>query len=360
MRSTSLLRQAAAQAPSPDAYAKSLAYATDLVRRTDHEAIFASHFYPGDVRPAYLALRALNAELAGLPDQVSNQLVGRMRFQWWKDAIKGLYDGKPPPHPLMTLLSSLPQRPFLSAYHFNRLISTRESNFLNPTFHTLQDLADYSAGTQASLLYLLLQATAASSSSSSSGAAASLSIGGGGAGLRHSTPFQHQGGEHEGAVDGVTTNGGGGTALKEADDLTLDHAASHLAVAVTIATLLRSIPHHAGRRTSVIPLDVASKHQLQEEALFRKGPEAEGLQDAVAQLAGIAQAELRTARECFDGTTGLPKRAVPVFLAATPARSYLDRLASPKVDYNPFDVTLAKRYWKLPFQVWGDARNSRF
>lgn len=162
--------------------------------------------------------------------------------------------GKPPPHPLMTLLSSLPQRSFLSAYHFNRLISTREANFLNPTFHTLQDLADYSAGTQASLLYLLLQATAASSSSS--GAAAI----GGGAGLRHSTPFQHQGGEHEGAVDGVTTNGGGGgtAALREADDLTLDHAASHLAVAVTIATLLRSIPHHAGRRTSVIPLDIGA------------------------------------------------------------------------------------------------------
>ncbi|GAA5862006.1 hypothetical protein JCM3774_006138 [Rhodotorula dairenensis] len=354
MRTTSLLRQAAGQATAPDAYAKSLAYATDLVRRTDHEAIYASYFYPADVRPAYLALRALNAELAGLPDQVSNQLVGRMRFQWWKDAVKGLYDGRPPPHPLMTLLSSLPQKPFLSAYHLNRLISTREANFLNPTFHTLQDLADYSAGTQASLLYLLLQATAAGPGSAASAAAL------GGVGLRHSTPFKHQGGEHEGAIDGVTSDGGSSSALKEADDLTLDHAASHLAVAVTIATLLRSIPHHAGRRTSVIPLDVASKHQLQEEALFRNGPDAAGLQDAVAQLAGIAQAELRTARECFDGTTGVPKRAVPVFLAATPARSYLDRLASPKVDYNPFDVTLAKRYWKLPFQVWGDARNSRF
>lgn len=250
----------------------------------------------------------------------------------------------------MALLSSLPQRPFLSAYHLNRLISTREANFLNPTFHTLQDLADYSAGTQASLLYLLLQATAAPG-----GAASSAALGG--AGLRHSTPFQHQGGEHEGAIDGVTSNGGGSAALREADDLTLDHAASHLAVAVTIATLLRSIPHHAGRRTSVIPLDVgtsreklphpslfssanqslmkgkggtltdspvwpASKHQLQEEALFRNGPDAAGLQDAVAQLAGIAQAELRTARECFDGTTGIPKRAVPVFLAAVSSRLF--------------------------------------
>lgn len=100
MRSTSLLRQATAPAAS-DAYAKSLAYATDLVRRTDHEAIYASHFYPAYVRPAYLALRALNVELAGLPDQVSNHLVGRMRFQWWKDAIKGLYNVSP---------ASLPQR----------------------------------------------------------------------------------------------------------------------------------------------------------------------------------------------------------------------------------------------------------
>lgn len=150
--------------------------------------------------------------------------------------------GTPPPHPLMTLLSSLPQRPYISAYHFNRLITTRESNFLNPTFHSLQDLADYSSGTQASLLYLLLQATAAQ------GGPATLDLNS----LRHSVPFEHQGGEH----DGTAAMEQGAQALKEADDLTLDHAASHLAVAVTIATLLRSIPHHVGRRTSVIPLDV--------------------------------------------------------------------------------------------------------
>lgn len=129
--------------------------------------------------------------------------------------------------------------------------------------------------------------------------------------------------------------------LKEADDLTLDHAASHLAVAMTISTLLRSIPHHAAKRVNVIPLEVgklqfrlhhldtfsnqltlessltlASRHNLQEESLFRKGPSTPGLQDCVATLAGIAQAELRTARECFDGTTGVPKRATPVFLSA--------------------------------------------
>lgn len=103
MRASAVVRQATAPG-SREAYDKALLYATDLVRRADHESIYASYFYPSSVRPAYLALRALNVELAGLPDQVSNQLVGRMRFQWWKDAIKGLYEVRSFPRPRLVPL----------------------------------------------------------------------------------------------------------------------------------------------------------------------------------------------------------------------------------------------------------------
>lgn len=116
---------------------------------------------------------------------------------------------------------------------------------MNPTFHSLQDLADYSAGTQASLLYLLLQATAA-------GSASGAPIPVGGAATRHATPFEHVGHEHDPVDPGSVSD------LKDADDLTLDHAASHLAVATTIATLVRSIPHHAAKRVNVIPLEVGA------------------------------------------------------------------------------------------------------
>lgn len=84
MRPTLLLRSAAA----PN-YAKSLEYATNLVRRGDSDAIWPSHFYPSSIKPAYLALRALNIELATIDDDVSNPMVGRIRYQWWKDALKG-------------------------------------------------------------------------------------------------------------------------------------------------------------------------------------------------------------------------------------------------------------------------------
>lgn len=91
MRPTLILRQTISP-QSKEGYQKALAAAEALVRRGDPEAIYASYFYPGHLRPAYLALKAFNVELAGLQDQVSNQIVGRMRYQWWKDAIKGVYD----------------------------------------------------------------------------------------------------------------------------------------------------------------------------------------------------------------------------------------------------------------------------
>lgn len=165
---------------------------------------------------------------------------------------------RPPPHPVCHLLASLPQLSQLSSYHFTRLISARESHFLNPSFSTLQDLADYSAGTQASLLYLLLQATAQPASTEK---------------LPHARPFEHTGSEHMHLSDsdlssGSSVGGGSSPELKAPDDLTLDHAAAHLAVANTIAVLLRSIPHHAGKRINVIPAEIgqssaADRYELQ-------------------------------------------------------------------------------------------------
>ncbi|GAA5985248.1 hypothetical protein JCM11641_003649 [Rhodosporidiobolus odoratus] len=338
------------QASAPGVnFAQSLAFATDIVRRTDHEAIYAAYFYPASVRPAYLAIRAINAELAGLPDQVTTPLAGRMRFQWWREGLKSAFEGSAPSHPLLSLLSHLPQRSFLSPYHLTRLLKARESHFLSPSFASLQDLAEYSAATQSSVLYLLLQATAAETPPAPERDHASMPRL-----LRHASPFRHTGNEHE--PEAAANN----VIASEADDLVLDHAASHLGVALTITTLIRSIPHHARNKTSVIPLEVAARHHLSEEALFRHGPEAPGFQDAVATLAGIAEAELRMARQCFDGTTGIPKRAVPVFLSATPARSYLARLADPKFDFNPFSPGLQRRNWKLPFRIWYDARRNAF
>ncbi|SGZ32163.1 BQ5605_C043g12099 [Microbotryum silenes-dioicae] len=326
-----------------------LAYATQLVRKTDLDSLWSVLAYPQSVRPAYLCLRAFNVELATIDDQVSNPIVGRMRYQWWRDTIKQTFE----------LLHSLPQFDQLSAYHLLRIINAREQHFLNPHFHSLQDLAEYSASTQSSLLYLLLQATATSTSSPHPSSPGALSTG-----KRHEKLFEHVGHEHDHDHDPTSSSArtSSGTSTKQVDDLTLDHAASHIAVTNTIATLLRSIPHHAQKRINVIPTEIASRYDVKEEALFRQGPSTPGLTEAVATMVGIAYAELRTARSCFNDTTGIPKRARPVFLSLTPARSWLDRLAKEDGDkaFEVFNPRVLRTDWKLPVQIWRDSRRALF
>ena len=64
----------------------------DTVARRDYNA-FLTHFaYPTALQPYFFALRAFNAELASIKDDVSNELIGRVRMGWWRDAIRGVYE----------------------------------------------------------------------------------------------------------------------------------------------------------------------------------------------------------------------------------------------------------------------------
>jgi NADH dehydrogenase [ubiquinone] 1 alpha subcomplex assembly factor 6 len=120
---------------------------------------------------------------------------------------------------------------------------------------------------------------------------------------------------------------------------------------------------------------------VREEEVFRHGPEAEGLQDAIFKVATRANDHLITAREMLEnlkagksaghdfeheGETGhiytseevaadgasrsetaLRDRAFSVLLESIPAGDYLNRLQ--KANFDPFRV---KSSWNLPWQLW--------
>lgn len=104
------------------------------------------------------------------------------------------------------------------------------------------------------------------------------------------------------------------------DPDTLSHAASHLGVAQTVATLLRALPFHATKSRMVIPAEITAKHGVVQEEVFRKGGGARGLEDAAYEFACIANGHLNSAREMFEANGGkVPPRAVPIFLAGVSA-----------------------------------------
>jgi phytoene synthase len=66
------------------------------VRRVDEDRWISSRFAPTAQRRALTALYALNYELARVQAVVSEETLGLIRFQWWREAIGEIEAGKMP------------------------------------------------------------------------------------------------------------------------------------------------------------------------------------------------------------------------------------------------------------------------
>lgn len=317
-------------------------------RKGDYDAYLIRQFVPKSARDAYDALRTLNLELARLPETVSNPTIGRFRMQFWRDAVNNTFAGKPPREPISIVLHSaitaLTERSQSGSakslkFWLLRLINTREQHMDNRPFPSLTALEEYAENTYSTLMYMTLAAI---------------------------------------PVRSVHT----------------DHLASHIGKACGIVATLRGIPILAAppqpiqTRSGVdvgitrnpallLPLDVMAQVGLREEDVFRKGPDAEGLQDAVFNVATRANDHLITAREMLknlqagrdpghdyehegesehvyvedgNGDQGPAQdihRGFGALLEAVPAAEYLSRLEA--ADFDPFKV---KTSWKLPWRIW--------
>ncbi|KAH9950578.1 Squalene/phytoene synthase [Amylocystis lapponica] len=276
-------------------------YCSSLVRERDYEAFLTSHFYPAELRNSYVALRAFYIELATVQESVSNPTIGKMRIQFWRDAVKSISDGRPPMHPIALALHDASRKSNIPAlsYHLKRIIDARDAELHTPTHLTVDSLIAHAESTSSTFLYTVLSLLSLSS------------------------------------------------------DSTLSHAASHLGVSQGIATLIRALPYHASQGRMVIPAEITARHGVSQEEVFRKGGDAKGMEDAVFEFATVANDHLTTALDMFkEGGSGgkVPSGARPVFLNGIPTRMFLERLQA--VNFNAFDPSLRMRDWKLPWRVW--------
>jgi NADH dehydrogenase [ubiquinone] 1 alpha subcomplex assembly factor 6 len=322
-------------------------------------------FIPPSTQTAYLALRAFNIETSRIADSVSNSTVGAMRFQFWRDNVNRAFAGSPPKQPVSILLahalSDLDNRSGGSAKFskswFMRIIAEREKYINNAPYPTLEALEKYGENTYSTLLYLTLQA---------------LPMG----------------------------------------SVTADHIASHIGKAAGITAVLRGLPlvafpaaprHHSNsaplggtldsQRTSqgsvTLPLDVMAKTGVRDEDVLRKGAEAEGLRDAVFEVATRASDHLITARQMLKNVyageevghdfehegeeehlhNSSPKskgaqqkeevvRAFGVFMPAVSTELWLNKLQ--KLDFDVFREDLRRREWKLPIEAYFAYRKRMF
>jgi NADH dehydrogenase [ubiquinone] 1 alpha subcomplex assembly factor 6 len=326
----------------------------NVFRKYDSPSYTLSHFIKPHMLPAYMAIRAFNIEVARIPDIVSNAAIGSMRMQFWRQTIDATFEQRPPEEPVAVLLASyLAQGHRLSKLWFHRIINTRDGKLSHPGFIDLGELESYAENTYSTLLYLTLSAL----------------------------PMQ---------------------------SVTMDHLASHIGKATGIAAVLRGVPllafppppntHSANppglglspnrERQGVIalPLDVMSQCGVREEDIFRQGGQANGIRDAVFDIATRASDHLITARtmaksarndsypdhefEHIKDETHVyeqPSTDTPAVefrdsygVLMGPALStqlWLNRLE--KVDFDIFHSSLRAPEWSLPIKAWWHSRKLR-
>src|SRR5262249_53616405 len=195
-----------------------------LVRRHDRDRFQTVLFAPAARREALFALYAFNYEIARVRERVTEPTLGRIRLEWWREAIAEAYeDGRVRGHAVVEAVTASIRKHAPTKEHFDRLIDARERDLDGDAPASLTALEDCAEASSARLIYLALE------------------------------------------ILGV-------------HDLAARQAARHVGIAYGLAGLLRAMPHQANVGRSVVPADIAA-------AASRHLALARGLRSAVARAA---------------------------------------------------------------------------
>ncbi len=244
------------------------------LRRYDPDRFLTGLFAPADRREALFALYAFNLEVARSREMVREPMLGRMRLQWWRETIEGMYEGQPRRHYVVDSLAPAVRRHGLPRAEFDRLVDARELDMEDEGVATLDVLVGYVEASSASLVRLALRIL-------------------------------------------------GGAAATEPQ-------ATHVGIAWGLTGLLRAVPFHARARRLYLPADLIRQAGLPVDELFelRHVP---ALPDVVRRIAERAAAELAAARRLPRP----PRAQLAALLPGTLAGLYLKRLEAAAFD--PFD-----------------------
>lgn len=282
---------------------------------------------------------------------MSNPTIGTIRLKFWQDSLDATFAGRPPREPICILLhkslrdletrTGSPAAGKSVRFWVNRLLRTRGKSMEGRPFVSLAALEEHAENTYSTMMYASL----------------------------------------------------GAMPLKSVH---VDHLASHIGKACGIVAVLRGVPVLAAPSPPVktpsgapapsptrepsllLPLDVLAEKGVKEEEVFRQGPAAPGLSDAVFEIATRANDHLITAREMLkrlkegqdaghefehqgegehvyeEGDAGQEnavadiKRGFSLLVESVPAQHYLTCLE--KADFDPFAVRTGG--WKLPWNIW--------
>ncbi len=244
-----------------------LSEAGQQARARDWERFICALFAPTERRQAVFAIIAFNAELARTRSVVTEPILGKMRLQWWRDALDRVFDDTanvPAGNPLLAALAGAIHQYDLPRAVIAVMIDAREHDLEDAPHEDLEALLAYAGATSGGVTELTLHAL--------------------------------------GAYEGTDA---------ESQDI-IHRAGAQLGTAWALIGLIRSFDALAREGRTFVPRRQLEQAGLSPEAVIA-GEFSEPLGDALQLISGIASQYIL---DCQAVRGQLPKAAVPAMLPA--------------------------------------------
>ncbi len=241
-----------------------LSYCARQVRDFDNDRFLACLFADDAVREDLFALYAFNLELSKIRETVSEPMIGRMRLQFWRDAVPGVISGAPPAHAVAAPLATCVGRAGITEEELSRIINARETDMDDLPPKDLAALEDYAQATSSTLMAMALRVL----------------------------------GEDPATYSDALRSAGIGTAL---------------------VGLVRAIPYQASTGRVTLPADLCAKAGL-DPSQPHQWPRNPDISEITGPLLAAAEGHIRDAQKTGRG---LPRRALPAFLPLSLVALYL-------------------------------------
>ena len=129
-----------------------------LVRRVDEDRWLASRFAEPLARQRLLALYAAYYEIARTSEVVTQDTLGAIRLQWWRDALDAVFgDGALPDHPVVLALAETVRGAGVPRAALDALIDAREKDLEQAPFQSWADLDAYVDATAGGVIQIAAQ-----------------------------------------------------------------------------------------------------------------------------------------------------------------------------------------------------------
>ncbi|MDB2438207.1 squalene/phytoene synthase family protein [Hellea sp.] len=128
------------------------------LKSVDPDRLRAAVFADKEGRERLQLLYAFHYELAKVPELVSEPIVGQIRYQWWRDAIAEIYEGRlVRKHEIATPLAGVLKDYDVPRFWVDRLIDGRERDLDPRPFANLDEAKEYCRQTSGVLMQIAVK-----------------------------------------------------------------------------------------------------------------------------------------------------------------------------------------------------------